>query len=66
MLVRPCDSRYDAAGAAARTRLQRGAAVDWRRTMIPHVVDSEDLMPRVLDFLGMGDAFTGNAGDRGL
>jgi hypothetical protein len=25
------------------------------------VVDSEDLMPRVLDFLGMGDAFTGNA-----
>ena len=24
------------------------------------VVDSEDLMPRVLDFLGMGDAFTGN------
>ena len=25
------------------------------------VVDSEDLMPRVLDFLGMGNAFTGNA-----
>ena len=25
------------------------------------VVDSADLMPRVLDFLGMGDAFTGNA-----
>ena len=24
------------------------------------VVDSEDLMPRVLDFLGMGDKFTGN------
>ena len=24
------------------------------------VVDSEDLMPRVLDFLGLGDAFTGN------
>ena len=32
-----------------------------KETAEARVVDSADLMPRVLDFLGMGDAFTGNA-----
>ena len=32
-----------------------------KETVEARVVDSADLMPRVLDFLGMGDAFTGNA-----
>ena len=31
-----------------------------KETAEARVVDSADLMPRVLDFLGMGDAFTGN------
>ena len=32
-----------------------------KETVEARVVDSADLMPRVLDFLGLGDAFTGNA-----
>ena len=52
MLVRPCD------GPA--TTPAPGARVEPTETAEARVVDSEDLMPRVLDFLGMGDAFTGN------
>ncbi len=37
------------------------APTETNETAEARVVDSEDLMPRVLDFLGMGDAFTGNA-----
>ena len=46
MLVRPCDSHATTPAPVA--------------TAEARVVDSEDLMPRVLDFLGLGDAFTGN------
>ena len=46
-LVRPCDSHATTTPAPTETAEAR-------------VVDSEDLMPRVLDFLGLGDAFTGN------
>ena len=48
-LVRPVD--------AVGGRLESTAT---NETAEARVVDSEDLMPRVLDFLGMGDAFTGN------
>ena len=48
MLVRPCDG----------SRLE---PTETNETAEARVVDSEDLMPRVLDFLGLGDAFTGNA-----
>jgi hypothetical protein len=46
-LVRPCDGHATTTPAPVATAEAR-------------VVDSEDLMPRVLDFLGLGDAFTGN------
>ena len=50
-LVRPVD---------ATTTPAPGARVEPTETAEARVVDSEDLMPRVLDFLGLGDAFTGN------
>ena len=43
-----------------RSSSQNSVPTETNETAEARVVDSEDLMPRVLDFLGMGDAFTGN------
>ena len=62
-LVRPVDATTTPALPRRRPLARPGrTGVDVSAAPLAEarVVDSEDLMPRVLDFLGLGDAFTGN------
>ena len=58
--MRPADAYRLKYRSSSQNSMEPTKTNQTNETAEARVVDSEDLMPRVLDFLGMGDAFTGN------